>query len=239
VLVRAGAAAWSSADAGQTWRETIVGDTPTAAEPGDLLRAGDPTGAACAGGRVEAWAPDFAPRGPLERQPGLDTCQVVPAWNSAWWVGGAADGWAAVAVTHDRGGTWLRRTLPVHGSARVAVLGPHVYALVTDGAGRLSQVFHSADRGATFEATGLNRLPAGVVGDPVPLLDGRLLIVDPPGRWQFSADDGRTFRQAGGNLPAVGRLARTGPGWIAYDLFHSGWAAFSTDGATWRKLELR
>jgi hypothetical protein len=72
----------------------------------------------------------------------------------------------------------------------------------------------------------------------VPLLDGRLLVAGTDQRWYASADDGRTFTRAEGTLPAVGRLARTTAGYVAYDLFGGGWAAYSPDGATWRKLQI-
>jgi photosystem II stability/assembly factor-like uncharacterized protein len=240
VLVRIGDKAYSSADAGQSWRETIIGDLPTPMQAGDVLAPG-PTGTDCAGGRVDVWTPDFAPRGPLDSQPDLDVCSVVQAGGDgrSWWVGGRAGAMAAAAATRDRGRTWRPQEFPVAGSARVAALGPHVYALVTEADGRLRAVFHSDDGGANFQRTGERGLPPGVAGDPVPLLDGRLLIADPSGDWWLSADDGRTFKRAGGNLPVVGRLARTPGGFVAYDLWDAGWLAFSTDGSTWRKQELR
>jgi hypothetical protein len=240
VLVRFGSAGWDSGDAWRTWRRVEVADRPTPAKRGDALRA-SPVGTDCAGGRVEVWAPDAAPRGPLVNQPDLEVCQVVREGRGgdAWWAGGSTDtGRAGLAFTRDRGRTWGIQELPVHGSARVAVLGSRVYALVVDEDGALRAVFRSVDRGMTFTPATLTGLPAGVVGDPLPLLDGRLLAVDPDGRWQVSADGGRTFRPAEGTLPVVGRIARTKAGWVAYDLFHGGWTAFSTDGATWRKLDL-
>jgi hypothetical protein len=73
----------------------------------------------------------------------------------------------------------------------------------------------------------------------VPLLDGRLLVTGTDQRWYVSADDGRSFSQAAGSLPPVGRLARTDAGYVAYQLFSNGWAAYSADGSTWRKLQIR
>jgi hypothetical protein len=243
VLVRIGTKAYSSADSGQNWRETIIGELPTPMQAGDILQphAVGSAGYDCGEGRVDVWTPDFAPRGPLARQPDLAVCWVVPAGGDgrAWWVGGRIGPMAAIAVTRDRGLTWATQSLPVAGSARVAVLGPHVYVLVSEANGRLRAVFHSADRGLNFSLTGESGLPSGVAGDPVPLLDGRLLIADPSGGWWISADDGRTFKRAGGTLPVVGRLARTPAGYVAYDLFHADWLAFSTDGSTWRKQDLR
>ncbi|HEU5109446.1 MAG TPA: hypothetical protein VFT95_12965, partial [Micromonosporaceae bacterium] len=226
LLIRVGALVYASADGGQTWRETVAGEQPASMRDGDVLRPG-PGGDGCAGGRVVVWTADRGPRGPLPEQPHLDVCQVVPAaGGSAWWVGGSAYGKAAVAVTRDRGATWQQRTLPLAGSARVAVLGSHVYAVVVDAGDRLGAVFHSADRGATFTRTGAADLPPGLAGDPVALLDGRLLLVGTDGRWWVSKDDGRTFVRITGTLPAVGRLACTRAGYVAHDLFHGGWSAF-------------
>jgi photosystem II stability/assembly factor-like uncharacterized protein len=147
---------------------------------------------------------------------------------------------AGVAVTRDGGATWLRTPLPAAGAARVAVAGPHVYALVTDPDGQLVAVFHSADRGAAFDRVDRVGGPSLTVsGDVVPLLDGRILVAGADGGWWLSADDGATFRRADGTLPVVGRLARTSAGYLAYGLFGAGWTAFSPDGARWLKLHLR
>jgi photosystem II stability/assembly factor-like uncharacterized protein len=249
LVLRAGDRAYASRDGGRTWVGATVADAPTEPVAGDLLRLGG-NGDTCAGGRVEVWGPDAAPRGPLPRQPAFGVCWVAqaPTATGAWWVGGmSADGRAAVAVTPDGGRTWQTKPLAVAGAARVATLGRYAYALVTGPGGELRAVFRSADRGATFTRVPATRLPGGVAGDAVPLLDGRLLLVEPAaadrvepgGRWHVSADDGATFKRAAGTLPAVGRLARTPAGYVAYDLFNAGWTAFSTDGSTWRKLELR
>ncbi|HEX5597432.1 MAG TPA: sialidase family protein, partial [Micromonosporaceae bacterium] len=101
-------------------------------------------------------------------------------------------------------------------------------------------LLHSADGGQTFTRTrkGNAGAPQSLAGAMVPLLDGRLLVAGGDRRWYISADDGATFTRAEGNLPAVGRLARTSAGYIAYDLFGGGWAAFSSDGSAWRKLQI-
>jgi hypothetical protein len=76
-----------------------------------------------------------------------------------------------------------------------------------------------------------------VVGDVVPLLDGRLVTAGPD--WQITGAPGTPLERAGGSLPWVYRIARTPGGWVAYNLFKAGWAAVSADGETWQKLNLR
>lgn len=241
VLLRAGDRAYVSSDHGRGWRPASVANDPvTAAGDGDVLRAGAGT-SGCRGGRVEVWTSRAGPHGPLATQPGIDVCSVVTATGRTWWAGGGtAHGRAAVAVTRDGGRTWQRSVFDVAGSARVAALGRHVYALVTDAGQNPVAVFHSTDQGRTFgQSGGAAALRSKVVGQLVPLLDGRLLIAGAGGGWLVSADDGATFERAVGNLPAVGGLARTRAGYVAYDLFGGGWVAFSADGSTWHKLELR
>jgi hypothetical protein len=104
--------------------------------------------------------------------------------------------------------------------------------------GTLKAIYHSVG-GARFAAVpDAGGRPETVAGEPVPLVDGRLLIAS-RSHWYLSSDDGATFTKAEGNLPWVGRLARTRAGYVAYDLFQSGWAAFSSDGSTWRKFPVR
>jgi photosystem II stability/assembly factor-like uncharacterized protein len=246
LTLRAGDRTYSvrDGDAGEDeprWHPASAGNaTLSAVRAGEVLRL-RPGGPGCAGGVVEVWTPGFAPRGALHRQPDLDVCWVsaVPSATGAWWVGGVSGGRAAVAVSRDGGATWRREVFSVDGTARVALLGGHVYAVASGVDGALRAVFHSADRGESFRRVDTGALPKAMAGDPVPLLDGRLLLVEPTGEWQVSKDDGATFRAAVGTLPAVGRLARTPAGYVAYDLFNAGWTAFSADGTTWRKLDLR
>jgi photosystem II stability/assembly factor-like uncharacterized protein len=145
-------------------------------------------------------------------------------------------------VTRDGGASWHLVPLDLSGGAiastQVAVLGSHAYAVVLGPQRTIRAIFHSSDGGLSFSRmreAGAGE-PATLAGDAVPLLDGRLLVTTTERRWYVSADDGRTFERAEGNLPVVGRLARTPAGYVAYDLFGGGWAAFSSDGSTWRKL---
>jgi hypothetical protein len=249
---------YASADGGRTWfpapaPEPNLPGIP--ADPDDLLGL-RPGGQRCAG-TVEVWQPDRLrakqpARRPLVRQPDFGVCWVAPTATAdgAWWVGGVRDGAATVAVTRDGGTSWRPITLiPVAelpddevASVEVTSLGSHVYASVLGRDRAVWTIFHSADGGQTFDQTLDPWSDVGAVGGPpgelVPLLDGRLLATGTDQRWRVSADDGRTFTRAEGSLPAVGRLARTLAGYVAYDLFGSGWAAYSPDGATWRKLQI-
>jgi hypothetical protein len=220
-----------SADQGRTWQAAPGrAGQPAAAGREQVLRLGD---------AVEVWDSGYGSGGALATQPGLTAHWLAstPTASGAWWAAGQADGQAAVAVTRDGGRTWKVTPLGVTGEvAQVATLGTHVYAAVLDANGLIRAIFQSADSGATFRRTSTGG--GSMAGDLVPLLDGRLLVAGTDRRWHVSADGGQTFTRAEGTLPAVGRLARTPAGYVAYDLFNAGWAAFSTDGSTWRKLQI-
>jgi hypothetical protein len=149
-------------------------------------------------------------------------------------------------VSRDAGASWAVRPLGAVGgtveSVRVSTLGPEAYAVVTGTGGPLLGIFRSTDSGAAFARTWAGGAGPAIAGDVVPLLDGRLLAVSPgvddpeAGHWWISSDDGRTFKQAE-PLPEVGRIDRTVSGYVAHDLFRD-FAAFTRDGATWRKLEV-
>jgi hypothetical protein len=237
---------WASAD-GARWRMvTPPAETTRAAiGPGELPRVDQP------GGQVSVLNADLGPLGPLAHQPDLTARWVAPAATAdgAWWVGGLRGTAPAVAVSHDAGRSWKTTTLPgpVDPTDAVAIstLGSEVYAVARSEAGEVVGIYHSADSGGSFEATYLSAATGGAqtprpfAGDPVPLLDGRLLLVQPngtPSSWWVSADAGRTFAPAVG-LPAVGLIRRTYAGYVAYRLFDS-WTAFSTDGSNWQKLQV-
>jgi hypothetical protein len=245
-LLVAGAATFATADEGRTWQQTPLGGgrAPASATPEQILRLD-------AG--VHVWDALRGDLGRLVHQPsGLVVRWVAarPAGDGAWWVGGvAAGGEPSVAVTRDGGASWTPVPLPSAEhvtQVRVATLGSEVWAVATGDDGSLGGVYHSADDGATFAASWHGgAAPARVSGDPVPLLDGRLLLAEHGltaanggvgGSWWLSADDGATFTVAA-SLPAVGRLAQTGAGYVAYELFAGSWAAYSADGSTWNKLQ--
>lgn len=220
-----------SADEGRTW-QPAPGRTgqPAAAGPGQILRLRE---------AVEVWDSGYGYSGTLATQPGLTVHWLASTATAGgdWWAAGQLNGQAAVAVTRDDGRNWKVTPLGVTGQiAQVTTLGTHVYAAVLDANGLVQAIFYSVDSGIAFRQTSAGG--GSVAGDLVPLLDGRLLVAGTDRRWYVSGDDGRTFTRAEGTLPAVGRLARTPAGYVAYDLFNAGWAAFSTDGSTWRKLQI-
>jgi hypothetical protein len=246
VLVTSDGSAFTTRDGGTNWQR-LPGDgaaTVAAVGAGQILRYDGPRALA-------VWSATGGRLGTLARFPGLDAVRWVapaPSGDGAWWVGGTVGGEPAVAVSRDAGASWDVRRLGAVGatveSVRVSTLGPDVYAVVTGPGGALLGIFHSTDSGAAFARTwtGGGGGPAAIAGDVVPLLDGRLLAVSPgvddpeAGDWWLSADDGRTFTQAK-DLPVVGRIDRTVAGYVANDFFRE-YAAFSRDGATWRKLEV-
>ena len=93
----------------------------------------------------------------------------------------------------------------------------------------------STDGGAHFaDARPLTGVTVG--GDLVPLLDGRLLLVDgDAGNWLTSTDRGVTWQRVPGLHPTK-RLARTQTGWVAYGM-STIYTAYSVDGTTWQKLD--
>jgi photosystem II stability/assembly factor-like uncharacterized protein len=211
----------------------------------------------CAGGVVEVWTFEYGPSGDLATQPPIDPCWTsgTPAADGAWWVGGTdrRTGAPALAVSRDGGRTWHRPDLP--GSAagaapgawvQVSTLGGYAYALVVGPNGELGSIYRSVDRGERFTRTRDGAASAGLpdrlYGEAVPMLDGGLLIAGTANKWYVSDDDGATFTKAkagpSDEMPLVGKLARTPAGYVALDLFTAGWAAYSSDGATWRKLHL-
>jgi hypothetical protein len=149
-------------------------------------------------------------------------------------------------VSRDNGRSWTPTVFvdqPGASGARVATLGRLVYVATlawrsaTD-ANRdaLTAVYASDDLGRSFSRHTHTGAPGTLAGDLVPLLDGRLLLVDANGQWYVSANAGTTWRAAVGLHP-TGRVARTAAGYVAYKLTKA-YTAFSVDGSTWRKLSV-
>lgn len=178
-------------------------------------------------------------------QPGIEVCwwSAVRGGDGAWWVGGRSAGHPAVSVSRDGGQSWTDTVFTGAGRAQVAMLGRDVFAAIVDAqpaAGapdRLLGVAASHDGGATFGPVGPTAGQATLGGDLVPLLDGRLLIVDGYNHWLVSADRGASWHRLEGLHPTM-RLARTAAGYVAYQMA-SIYTAFSIDGSTWQKLDAR
>lgn len=228
-----------SDDGAQTWKlERLKPGSPTVL-PGTARLQAPPAGGCT--DQVEAWVP-VGGRVPLVKQPDLSVCWTSPvrAGDGSWWVGGIKDGLAAVAVTRDGGQSWTTTRFTEQGSlrARVATLGTHVYVAVLGPNDTLLAVHSSDDGGRSFT----RHLRGGgkalsIAGDLVPLLDGRLLLVDRDGGWYVTADQGVTWVNAVG-LHQTARLARTAAGYVAYNMTKI-YTAFSVDGSTWRKINAR
>lgn len=260
-LVVTGPVPYFSADGGQTWVARPAPATlpqATAVPAGGKLYLASPTatgGPDCQATAVQVWQLDGS-RALLARQPQLGVCWVAaaPTSDGVWWVGGQdAQGRPAVAASRDAGVTWTTVPLPatsVPSWARITVVGTDVYAAATTGRAtpdapaqpvRLVAIHRSTDGGRTFAPVGDGRNLPTMVGDLVPLLDGRLLVAAPG--LTVSGANGSGFRAApdttNGGLPFVGLIRRTGVGWVAYDLFSTGWAAYTTDGKTWHKITVK
>lgn len=226
-----GAAGRASSADGTAW-DTADDAPTTAALPGDarlILRDG----------RLLALRHDGTTLITPPSQPPLELAWAAPvrAGDASWWTGGTSGGHPAVAVSRDGGATWTQTTFPGIGTARVSFLGKDVYATLTDPVTTpptLLGVAASADGGDHFAAprpiTGTT-----IGGDLVPLLDGRLLIVDGDSHWLVSTDRGGTWQRVQGLHPTK-RLARTQTGWVAYDM-STIYTAYSLDGSTWQKLD--
>jgi hypothetical protein len=179
----------------------------------------------------------------LPQQPPIEACWWAPvrAGDGSWWVGGRSEGHPAVSVSRDGGRSWTNTVFTGTGRAQVAMLGREVFAAIVDampnapGApDRLLGVAASQDGGATFGPVRPTAGQATIGGDLVPLLDGRLLIVDGYGHWLVSEDRGASWHRLEGLHPTM-RLARTGAGYVAYQMATI-YTAFSVDGSTWQKL---
>ncbi|MET7397832.1 sialidase family protein [Dactylosporangium sp. NPDC005572] len=177
---------------------------------------------------------------PPQQPSDISVCWTSPvrAGDGSWWVGGSSGGQAALSVSRDDGRNWTTRKFDVPGQARVAMLGTDVYAFLVDPAttpARLLGVASSADGGVTWGPVHPTAGNATIGGEAVPMLDGRLLIVDGVGHWLVSEDRGENWHRLEG-LHQTNRLARTQAGYVAYEMSNI-YTAFSVDGLTWQKLD--
>ncbi|MEU7876399.1 hypothetical protein [Dactylosporangium sp. NPDC049140] len=234
---------WAASADGEQWNTGNGPPGPAAALTGNsrLLALADDACGAPTGAITKT---DLAP---VPQQPPLTVCWRSPvrAGDGSWWVGGrTGDGRPAVAVSRDGGASWALTAFPgfpAKSSARAALLGRAVYVTIVapqEAAAtpeRLLAVAASVDGGATFDAPHPTAGQATIGGDLVPLLDGRLLIVDGYGHWLVSEDGGASWVRLEG-LHRTMRLARTEAGYVAYQMTDI-YTAFSVDGTAWQKLD--
>ncbi|GAA3291973.1 hypothetical protein Dvina_04610 [Dactylosporangium vinaceum] len=183
---------------------------------------------------------------PVPQQPPLTVCwrSSVRAGDGSFWVGGRTPAGPAVAVTRDGGATWTVTEFPGYAptaTARAAMLGRQVFISIvgpneaTTTPERLLAVATSTDGGLSFTPPHPTAGQATIGGDLVPLLDGRLLMVDGYGHWLVSEDEGVSWVRLEGLHPTM-RLARTQAGYVAYKM-STIYTGFSADGSTWQKLD--
>lgn len=240
-----------STDGGRSWTtyDHGPGDDNPKLDVNDRLVLRDRQGGSdCPAGSVELWRHTPGASGPTKRQPSIHACWIsaVAAADGGWWVGGTtADGHAAAAVTHDAGQSWKSYEFPETGGwVQISTSGDRTYAAVVarDGAKvTLRGIYQQKD--ATFTRIWQGGGAAGpryLAGELVPLLDGRLLLVDGEKHWYVSDESGTAFTELGEpEMPAVGRLVRVTSGYVAYDVKVAGYSARSTDGATWAKVQVK
>ncbi|MER7005656.1 sialidase family protein [Dactylosporangium sp. NPDC000555] len=236
----------ASTSDGEHWTSSALPPAPPATLTGASRLV--PLGIGACGDTTGALAgPELAP---VPQQPPITACWWSPvrAGDGSWWVGGRdASGRPAVAVSRDDGSHWSVSAFagfPASAYARAAMLGRSVHVMVVSpptepatGPDRLLGVAQSTDGGATFGPVHPTGDQATIGGDLVPLLDGRLLIVDGLGHWLVSENGGVSWHRLEG-LHATMRLARTEGGYIAYGM-STIYTAFSADGSTWQKLDAR
>jgi hypothetical protein len=239
--------AWYTPFGSVAWSTRDLGSMPAvdSIAPGGTLWLDRQQGG-CEAGPLLVWQPDGTP-GQLARQPEMSVCRAtsVPAADGAWWVGGVANGVAAVGVSRDAGASWEVTPLPAAEPgawAEVSPLGSEVFATVVgpwpgspDPRTVSVRAVYRSVGGGDFEPYAAEI--GTVTGELVPLLDGRLVAASP--RWFVAAGPGQRLQFAGEALPYVLRLQRTAAGWVAYNMFEAGWVAISSDGQTWQKLNVR
>lgn len=167
---------------------------------------------------------------------------LEPTWTApritpggVWWTGGRLDGKPALAHSSD-GLNWKFVPLEGGGDGVTATLrGDTVFAFVLQGMSVVRAYQGNAESMPMVSDGG----GISVLGEPVMLPDGRIIVTDSVSKWQVSADQGGTWSPAGGDIPVLGGFRQISDGYAALDLFRNGWVAVSTDGVSWQKLPIR
>ncbi|MGH3714453.1 MAG: hypothetical protein ACRDT4_13470 [Micromonosporaceae bacterium] len=217
---------WFSPDDGRSWHPVRTSVRPALAEvTGRLTLDPDPsTDLPCTARGVAVYDSYDGQRVPLREQSQLRPCTATPFPDAAGrlWVAGLDGGYAAVAVSPDRGRRWHSWRLPGTKGARyvhVTVSDRHGYAVVVGKDGRPT-IYRYASRGWTqvWRADGTE--PA--MGLPVVCLGGLLLAeprpLDGPTRLGplVSRDGGHSWSRAARLRPILAAVAVPRFGWIGW-----------------------
>lgn len=249
---------WFSNDCGTTWRRVpqqiagTVRSIPAGSTLTAVCRILGPAPDGCA--RVVAVTmPETGRRMRLATAPALDALRVerTPFADGAWWISGRNpdNGRWSVAVSRDDGRTWDLRTLQALSGGdvarvRMAGQGVNIYAVAEGGPEHefgLVAIFHSDDRGKTWEQTwrtGGSREPERLRGTALARPDDLLIMeeegIDQDGKGWHSFDHGRTFLPAS---PAefLGSVFRTRGGYVLSTGLGSRWYR-SPDGVRWQEI---
>jgi hypothetical protein len=230
-------------DGGQTWRPVTAGppisSIPTAGhliwDADNSITPSDRTG------RALVVDPRTGTARPLTNQPSIAHGKLtVPDRSADSWVGGAdVAGLAAVAVSHDAGGTWVTHSFPAPGNAIVAAAGTSTSYVVVNPAepgpaasdwGAFRSLFIDTparpaiwitrDGGVNWETVSATP-PAGEVTGAAVLPDGSLLLRvqahDGSVANYRSMDNGRSFAATQGG-PGVSITVMGPNAYLASDL---------------------
>jgi hypothetical protein len=196
--------------------------------------------------RLEWWDPATGDLVRLAEGPAMGALRSsMLATDGSYWISGYSEDlrWA-VAVTRDKGRTWVTRVTEWKGGSEgpvVATWDGQLGYLVAAGAGVDSagnrsdhSIFRTDDGGDTWRRVDTRNIPTKYFGifDALVAADGTLLVPDSDGSWYASHDGGETFERAK-NFPKVEPQCVPGMCYGSFD----GWYT-SEDLLNWRKLEV-